>query len=73
VQDGGIVCSTVLIFSTGSALSPPTISSFLLWSKKLYPAVCLMKFISAVFSLLTSICFNFQISRSCKVHGTAKL
>jgi uncharacterized membrane protein len=34
------------------------IFSFLLWSNEMYPAVCLMNFISVVFSLLALFCFN---------------
>jgi hypothetical protein len=35
------------------------ISSFLLWSNELYPAVCLMNVISAAFSPLISLCFSY--------------
>jgi hypothetical protein len=48
-------------YSTG--LSSSKISSFLLWSNKLCSAVRVMNFISAVCSLLISLCFNVQISQ----------
>jgi hypothetical protein len=40
-----------------SVLISPKIASFLLWSNKLHPAVCVMNFISAVFNLIISLCF----------------
>jgi len=45
------------------------IFSFLLGSNKLYPTVHLMNFISAVFSLLISLCFNAQFHGHIKVIG----
>jgi hypothetical protein len=48
------------------------ISSFLR-SNKLYPAVHFMTFTSVVFSPLTVLCFNVQISQPYKSDGIAKI
>jgi hypothetical protein len=52
-----------------TTLSFLKISSFFLWSNKLYPAVRLMNFI---FSLLISLCFKVKISQSYKGDGVAE-
>jgi len=59
------------LFSTGSTSASKT-SPFLLWSNKLHPAVRLVNFISAVFSLLISLCFYVQVSQPYKRHGVAR-
>jgi hypothetical protein len=53
-------------FYTEATLNSPTISSYLLWSNKLYSAVCIVNFVTVVFSLLISLCFNNQISHPYK-------
>jgi hypothetical protein len=42
-------------------------------SNKLYPAVCLMNFISAVFSLLIPLRLSVQTSQPYKSHGITKI
>jgi len=60
-------------FSTESTLISSKISSFLLSFNKLYPAVRLMNFISAVFSLLMSLLFIVQSLHPYKGDGVAKI
>jgi hypothetical protein len=63
----------VISFRLCLLLSSSKISSFLLWYDKLYHAVRLMNFISAVFNLVTSLCFSVQISQPYKSDRIAKL
>lgn len=46
---------------------------FFLCSNKLYPSLCIMNFICAVFSHLTSLCFNIQISQHYKSDRTTEV
>ena len=60
------------LWSTGSTFNSSKISSFLLWSKSVYPAVLLKKnFISIHVNRLLSFCMRAQISLSCRRKRTA--
>jgi len=59
-------------FSIRSTLNSSKISSFLLCSNKLYPAVLLRNLICAVFCLFTSSCFVVKISQPYKSDGITK-
>ena len=58
-------------WSTGSTFNSSKISSFLLWSKSVYPAVLLKNFISIYVNRLLSFCMRAQISLSCRRMRTA--
>jgi hypothetical protein len=49
------------------------IAEFLLQYNNLYPAVRLINFVSAVFSILISLSFNAQISQPYKSDGMVKI
>jgi hypothetical protein len=77
----GDVCGRILAFCrtmlpSSSQPIGPRFESSLLWKpqvSKLYPAVDLTNYTSAVFCFLISLCFNVCISQPCKSNGIAKI